>query len=117
MTIPSGRISNEPGRKRERKKEEREKQAGAELCQAQVKLGLAKPGQLRLNFKFRYFPGGVGGGGWVREIENKAKLSPAGAGAWAELGKKSMIIVVPSCLKDADGARTRSDQNQLSIML
>ena len=25
--------------------------------------------------------------------------------------KKSMIIVVPSCLKDADGARTRSDQN------
>ena len=38
---------------------------------------------LRLNFKFRYFPGG---GGWVR-VENKAKLSPAGAGAWAELGK------------------------------
>ena len=26
--------------------------------------------------------------------------------------KKSMIIVVPSCLKDADGARTRSDQFQ-----
>ena len=25
--------------------------------------------------------------------------------------KKSMIIVVPSCLKDADGARTRLDQN------
>ena len=25
--------------------------------------------------------------------------------------KKSMIVVVPSCLKDADGARTRSDQN------
>ena len=25
--------------------------------------------------------------------------------------KKSMIIVVPSCLKDADGARTCSDQN------
>ena len=24
--------------------------------------------------------------------------------------KKSMIKVVPSCLKDADGARTRSDQ-------
>jgi hypothetical protein len=24
-------------------------------------------------------------GGWVR-VENKAKLSPAGAGAWAELG-------------------------------
>ena len=26
--------------------------------------------------------------------------------------KMSMIIVVPSCLKDADGARTRSDQFQ-----
>merc|ERR1712148_129881 len=26
--------------------------------------------------------------------------------------KKSMIIVVPSCLKDADGARTRSDQKK-----
>ena len=26
-------------------------------------------------------------GGWVRERENKAKLSPAGAGARAELGK------------------------------
>jgi hypothetical protein len=25
-----------------------------------------------------------------------------------------MIIVVPSCLKDADGARTRSDQKQPS---
>jgi hypothetical protein len=34
----------------------------------------------------------------------------------AELGKKSMIIVVPSCLKDADGARTRSDQkNELPL--
>ena len=29
--------------------------------------------------------------------------------------KKSMIIVVPSCLKDADGARTRSDQHFMSI--
>ena len=28
--------------------------------------------------------------------------------------KKSMIIVVPSCLKDADGARTRSDQFDIS---
>ena len=27
-----------------------------------------------------------------------------------EKEKKSMIIVVPSCLKDANGARTRSDQ-------
>ena len=32
-----------------------------------------------------------------------------------EKEKKSMIIVVPSCLKDADGARTRSDQN-LSLL-
>ena len=31
------------------------------------------------------------GGGWVREVENKAKLSPAGAGAWAELGNKNVI--------------------------
>jgi hypothetical protein len=30
-----------------------------------------------------------------------------------EKEKKSMIIVVPSCLKDADGARTRSDQNDV----
>jgi hypothetical protein len=48
----------------------------------------------RLNFKFRYFPGWVGGwvgvGGWVR-VENKAKLSPAGAGAWTELGKIKAI--------------------------
>ena len=29
--------------------------------------------------------------------------------------KKSMIIVIPSCLKDADGARTRSDQNSEEI--
>ena len=29
--------------------------------------------------------------------------------------KKSMIIVVPSCLKDADGARTRSDQFYLLV--
>jgi hypothetical protein len=28
-----------------------------------------------------------------------------------ERREKVMIIVVPSCLKDADGARTRSDQN------
>ena len=46
---------------------------------------------MRLNFKFRYFPGGVGGGGWVREVENKAKLSPAGAEAWTELGKKNAV--------------------------
>jgi hypothetical protein len=30
-----------------------------------------------------------------------------------EREKKSMIIVVPSCLKDADGARTRSDQFEI----
>ena len=29
--------------------------------------------------------------------------------------KKSMIIVVPSSLKDADGARTCSDQNAAPI--
>jgi hypothetical protein len=31
-------------------------------------------------------------------------------GARTRSDQKSMIIVVPSCLKDADGARTRSDQ-------
>jgi hypothetical protein len=36
--------------------------------------------------------GGWVGGGWVREIENKAKLSPAGAGAWAELGNMRVKI-------------------------
>ena len=34
-----------------------------------------------------------------------------------EREKKSMIIVVPSCLKDADGARTRSDQNSVQLSL
>jgi hypothetical protein len=44
----------------------------------------------------------VVGGGWVREVENKAKLSPAGAGAWAELGK-----MYPSFMPAAKGsART-----------
>jgi hypothetical protein len=33
----------------------------------------------------------VGGGGWG-EIEIKAKLSPAKAGAWAELGKKNKFV-------------------------
>jgi hypothetical protein len=28
---------------------------------------------------------------------------------------KSMIIEIPSCLKDADGARTRSDQKLTAI--
>jgi hypothetical protein len=36
----------------------------------------------------------------VRAVEKREK----------EEEKKSMIIVVPSCLKDANGARTRSDQ-------
>ena len=35
--------------------------------------------------------GCVSGGGWVREIENKAKLSPAGAGDWAEHGKSQFV--------------------------
>ena len=48
---------------------------------------------LRLNFKFHYFPGWVVGG-WG-EIKNKAKLSPARAGAWAELGNKMTKISNP----------------------
>ena len=50
------------------------------------------PGQLinsgipiKAKFQVCYFPGWVGGWG---EIEIKAKLSPAKAGAWAELGKQ-----------------------------
>ena len=34
-----------------------------------------------------------------------------------EKEKKSMIIVVPLCLKDADGARTRSDQKHIFLNL
>ena len=52
---------------------------------------LALAYQLRQNSKFPYFPGVGGwvmGGGWVGgETKIKAKLSPAKAGAWAELGK------------------------------
>ena len=33
-----------------------------------------------------------GGGGWGK-AENKAKLSPAGAGSWAELGNKKRKVV------------------------
>ena len=29
-------------------------------------------------------------GGWVRNAGNKAKLSPASAGTWAELGNKKV---------------------------
>ena len=36
---------------------------------------------------FEDFPGGVVGWGWGK-AGNKAKLSPASAGAWAELGNK-----------------------------
>jgi hypothetical protein len=45
-----------------------------------------------LESKFRSFPAisllarGWGWGGWGK-ADNKAKLSPAGAGTWAELGK------------------------------
>ena len=39
------------------------------------------------------------------------KNSDEGREGERKKGKKSMIIVVPSCLKDADGARTRSDQD------
>ena len=31
-----------------------------------------------------------GWGGWGK-AENKAKLSPAGAGSWAELGNKTLV--------------------------
>jgi hypothetical protein len=50
----------------------------------------------------------VGGwlGGWVGdwvggwgEIKIKAKLSPAKAGAWAELGKKTPLIVDPHVME------------------
>ena len=44
-----------------------------------------------LNFKFHYFPGVDG---WVREIGNKAKLSPAGAGAGTELGKIDIDVSI-----------------------
>ena len=47
-----------------------------------------------------YVVGGWGGyvvGGWggyvVGEIKIKAKLSPAGAGAWAELGKIKLKLI------------------------
>ena len=47
---------------------------------------LALAYQLRQNSKFPYFPGVVGGW-WVGgETKIKAKLSPAKAGVWAELG-------------------------------
>ena len=40
------------------------------------------------------FPVGWVGGwlaGWLRKAGNKAKLSPASAGAWAELGNKTKV--------------------------
>ena len=49
---------------------------------------LALAYQLRRNSKFPYFPGVVGG-----ETKIKAKLSPAKAGAWAELGKIMKLIM------------------------
>ena len=41
-----------------------------------------------LQLSFEDFPGGGGGWGWGK-AGNTAKLSPASAGAWAELGKIS----------------------------
>ena len=48
----------------------------------------------------------------LKSYDNPFRKNGEGGGKKKE-EKKSMIIVVPSCLKDADGARTRSDQNQL----
>ena len=51
-----------------------------------------------------------GGGGWGK-AENKAKLSPAGAGSWAELGNSGphkLLCWLHAC---------RSDQNHLSFKL
>ena len=44
---------------------------------------------MMLDFKFHYLSG------WGKS-EIKAKLSPAGAGAWAELGNKTFIIFISS---------------------
>jgi putative salt-induced outer membrane protein YdiY len=49
---------------------------------------LALAYQLRQNFKFPYFPGWWVGG----ETKIKAKLSPAKAGAWAELSNNAVNI-------------------------
>jgi hypothetical protein len=65
--------------------------------------------QLRLNSKFAYFPGvggWVGGGWWVGgwvggETKIKAKLSPAEAGAWAELGNMLVLHTCIQCKKKA----------------
>jgi hypothetical protein len=56
-----------------------------------------------LKSKFCSFPAisllarGVGGG-WGK-AENKAKLSPAGARSWAELGNSSKFAAVTSLIK------------------
>ena len=36
---------------------------------------------------------GGGGGGGLGKVGNKAKLSPASAGTWAELGKISLPVI------------------------
>ena len=47
------------------------------------------------------YSGRVGGWvvGWVRNAGNKAYLSPASAGTWAELGKIPEILKFPKLLK------------------
>ena len=55
---------------------------------------------------FHYLPGwGVGGWG---KAENKAKLSPAGAGSWAELGNSGHLRL---CQQPMAAHALRSDQN------
>ena len=73
----------------------------------------------RLNSQFPYFPGWVGGwwvvvvGGWG-EIKIKAKLSPAKAGAWAELGKNAIYSGHLRLFQQPRAAHAlRSDQNKI----
>ena len=51
------------------------------------------------------------------EIGIKTNLSPAKLACWVWAWQKLTIIVVPLCLKDADGARTCSDQKMLLIVV
>jgi hypothetical protein len=44
------------------------------------------------HFQLVHYLSGGGWGGWGR-AENKAKLSPAGAGSWAELGKNKCLLL------------------------
>ena len=48
----------------------------------------------------------------LKSYNNPFWKNSEGGGGKKRKEKKSMIIVVPSCLKDANGAHTRSDQNK-----